>query len=121
LDMQPYALLPSDEALSKVEKLLQLPHLIAIGVVTKGCLVHLHRLRIVANLNAHDILKHMGRRYEEAFALPVCRKNPAVLMFPDGHIIIAAHHGENVYVALMTKEAKYNVTMESIAGTLDES
>lgn len=121
LDIRPYALLPGDEALSKVGQLLQLPHLIAIGVVMKGCLVHLHRLRIVASLNAHDILKHVGKRYEEACALPVCRKNPAVLMFPDGHIIIAAHHGENVYVALMTKEAKYNVALESIVGTLNES
>ncbi|MCI5197542.1 MAG: hypothetical protein D3919_15245, partial [Candidatus Electrothrix sp. AW5] len=42
------------------------PHLIAIGVVSKGCLVHLHRLRIVAGLNIHGIIKHIGKTYEEA-------------------------------------------------------
>lgn len=119
LDIRPYALLPSDEALAKVKRLLQLPHLIAIGVVSKGCLVHLHRLRIVAGLNVHDMLKHVGRMYEEACGLPVFRKNPAVLMFPDRRIVIAAHHADNVYVALMTEEAKYNVTTESIAGILN--
>ncbi|MCI5134989.1 MAG: hypothetical protein D3920_07945 [Candidatus Electrothrix sp. AW2] len=118
LDIRPYALLPSDDALAKVKDLLNLPHLIAIGVVSKGCLVHLHRLRIVAGLNIHGIIKHIGKTYEEACTLPLCTKKPGVLMFPDGHIVIVAHHVDNVYITLMTKEAKYNVAIESIAGVL---
>ncbi len=122
LDIRRYFLLPEDEVVNNVNKMIKLHNIIAIGVMAQGRLVYLHRKRIIFDLDIYGVMQKTGKAYIAANSLPDYKKGHyMVLMFPDGRTVATVPHAQNIYVAFLTEQARYHIAIENILEILNEN